>query len=137
MNFKLNILLFGVFIIVGYILIPKQVFTAGYWWLAIPFILMFSILSVCSIKNIVSNSKYKGSKKGIIASIFGLGALQVCGLSAFACSSALGFTLMATILPHTTLSFFQNYSLQIIIFSLIIQIYAIYQLKCLNFLKKL
>lgn len=137
MKFLLNIILFLVFSYLGYILIPSQVFNSGFWWLAIPFILLFSLVILCTIRNLQINLKNsKGSKRGLFASALGFGALQVCGLSAYACSTALGFTVMATILPHSILNIFQEFSVFIIIFSIFVQIYALVQLNCLSFLKK-
>ena len=137
MKFFLNIILFLFFSYLGYILIPSQVFQSGFWWLAIPFILLFSLVTLCTIKNLKINLKNsRGSKRGLFASALGFGALQVCGLSAYACSTALGFTILATILPHSILNIFQQYSVFIIIFSIFVQIYALIQLNCLSFIKK-
>lgn len=130
------IFLFIVLSYLGYLLIPRQVFIAGFWWLAIPFIILFALVTTCTIKNLKVSLTSKVSKRGFFASVLGFSALQVCGLSAYACSTALGFTILAGILPHTILNLFQEYSIFIILVSIIIQIYALYQLKCFNFLKK-
>jgi hypothetical protein len=130
------LIIFILLSIVGYILIPQQVFIAGYWWLAIPFITLFALVTMCTIRNVRNTYSTKISKKGFVASIFGFSALQVCGLSAYACSTALGFTILATILPHTVLNFFQQHSILIILLSIFIQIYALFQLKCINIQNK-
>lgn len=117
-------------------MIPNQVFIAGFWWLAIPFIFLFALVCTCTIRNLTNSYSNKVSKRGFIASALGFSALQVCGLSAYACSTAIGFTILAGILPHTILNIFQQYSIQIISISILIQIYALYQLKCFNFFKK-
>jgi len=137
MKILVNIFLILILSVVGYLFILKSGFESGYAWLAIPFIVFFALLTFCMLRNFKSNFKNKGSKKGFFASILGFGALQVCGLSAYACSTALGFTVLATILPHSVLNIFQQYSIQIILVSIVFQIYALYQLKCLNFFKKL
>jgi len=137
MKLALNIFLFLFFSYLGYILIPKQVFDNGFWWLAFPFVILFSLVASCSFKNLKNNLILsKGSKRGFLASALGFGALQVCGLSAYACSTALGFTILATILPHSILNIFQQYSVWIIIFSISIQLYALTKLRCLPILKK-
>jgi hypothetical protein len=128
-------LIFLIFLYLGYLFVPNQVFNAGYWWLAIPFIFLFALVTTCSIQKIRINYKSKSSKRGFIASIIGFGALQVCGLSAYACTTALGFTIMAVILPPTILNFFQQYSVLIISIAIVIQIYALIQLNCFKFFK--
>jgi hypothetical protein len=125
-----------IFLIIGYILVPKQVFLSGFWWLAIPFIVSFALVTTCTIRNLRLRFQNGGGKKGLLASFFGFGALQVCGLSAYACSTALGFSILASILPHSILVIFQQYSVFIILISIVVQIYALFQLDCVKLLKK-
>ena len=125
-----------IFAYIGYILVPKQVFLSGFWWLAIPFIVSFALVTTCTIRNLRLRFQNSGGKKGLLASFFGFGALQVCGLSAYACSTALGFSILASVLPHSFLLIFQQYSVLIILISIIVQIYALFQLDCIKLLKK-
>lgn len=133
----MKIVLFVLLLVFGYFLTPKHIFLGNYKYLAYIFIVLFAILNYCILKtiyrNYVYNKKQKGFTKGVIASILGVSALQVCGLSAYACSTSIGFTILATFLPHTFLNFLQNYSVEIISISILIQFITIWHLKCFNF----
>ena len=129
--------LFILLLVFGYFLTPQHIFLGNYKYLAYVFIVLFAILNYCIVKtiyrNYIYNKKQKGFTKGVIASILGVSALQVCGLSAYACSTSIGFTILATFLPHTFLNFLQNYSVEIISISILIQFITIWHLKCFNF----
>lgn len=129
-----KIILFLMLLIIGYFLTPQHIFSGNYKYLAYIFIILFAILNYCIVKtvyrNYIYNKKQKGFTKGLIASILGISALQVCGLSAYACSTSIGFTLLATFLPHTFLTFLQDFSVEIISISIVVQFITIWHLKC-------
>jgi len=133
----IKLVLFLILLVFGYFLTPQHIFIGNYKYLAYTFIVLFAILNYCIIKtiyrNYLFNKNQKGFTKGLIASILGVSALQVCGLSAYACSTSIGFTILATFLPHTFLTFLQDFSVQIIAISIVVQFITIWHLKCFNF----
>jgi len=132
--FVFKLLTFLFLLVLGYFLTPQHIFTGKFFFLGFLFIIFFSVLNYCIIKTIYRNYVYSykqlGFKKGILASVIGIFALQVCRLSAYACSTTVGFTILATFLPHTLINFLQNFSVEIISISILIQAYSIFYLKC-------
>jgi len=132
--FKLFTFLF--LLALGYFVTPQHIFNGNFKYLGFIFILLFAILNYCVIKtiyrNYVYNRKNKSFKRGILASLLGISALQVCGLSAYACSTTVGFTILVTFLPHTFINFLQDFSVEIISVSIFIQALSILHLKCFD-----
>lgn len=131
---KYCIIIFILSAILGYILVPKKIFSGAWIIIGIIYIILFSLVITCiarTIKEKVVNAKNTGASLiSIIASIFGIGALQVCGIGAPVCGATIGVGIMSIIFPHTTITFFEQHHVGIIIISLILQIVALYYMGC-------
>lgn len=118
------------------LLIPKKVFYGYYKILAVSFILLTSLMITCFVRNIkekIYSAKLNGvSFIGIIGIVFGVGALQACTIGAPVCGASIGAGVFALIFPGFAFGFIENYSIHIIIASIIIQITALYFMGCIN-----
>jgi hypothetical protein len=65
-----------------------------------------------------------------LLSIFGILATQVCGIGAPMCGAALGGSIGIAFLPAVAQTFFEDYSIYIILIAILGQIYSLYVLKC-------
>ena len=117
-----------------FFMVPQTMLHDWYLSLAIIFIITTASSITCIFRNtkerIKLNKKNKKSLLSIILSIFGLAATQVCGLGAPLCGAALGGSIGLTFLPSIAQTFFQRYSVYIIIISIVGQLYSLYILKC-------
>lgn len=119
----------------SYFLIPHHLFKTNHIFLAIFFMLSFAMMLTCLIRNIkekiILTKTYQSSVWGIFASILGLTALQLCGLGGAFCGGSIFLSLLSMIFPGLAISFFSQYAVEIIIFSIFVQILAIWQMGCL------
>ncbi len=94
----------------------------------------FALTLTCLARNIkekvVLAKTYKSSILGIIATALGLSVLQVCGVGAPVCGASIGAGIVSLFFPSFALNFFEKYSIYIIIGSIIIQIIALYYMRC-------
>ena len=119
---------------VAYFMIPRHLFTTRYFPLAIFFIFGFATMLTCLIRNvkekIIMAKTYQTSIWGILASILGLTALQLCGLGAAFCGGSIFLGILSAIVPGIAVSFLSQYAVGIVVFSVLMQILAIWQMGC-------
>ncbi|MEM3370227.1 MAG: hypothetical protein QXW00_02105 [Candidatus Woesearchaeota archaeon] len=117
------------------LLLPRKVYYGYYWIIAILFIITTSSIITCfvrSVKEKVYSAKRNGaSLLGIIATIFGFGALQACTVGAPVCGAYLSTGILALIVPGFAFNFFERYSLSIIAISIVVQLIALYHMGCI------
>ncbi len=125
---------FFLFLLISYFLTPKRVFYGWFSILAIIFMVVFSLTLTCLARNIkekvIIAKTYKSSILGIIATVLGLSVLQVCGIGAPICGASLGAGVISLFFPSFALGFFEEYSLYILIISIVLQIISLYFMKC-------
>ena len=91
---------------------------------------------VRSLKEKIYTAKSNGaSLLGILAIIFGFGAIQAGTIGAPICGASIGAGVIAIAYPNLAMNFFEDYSVTIILVSILIQIIALYLMKCFK-LKK-
>ncbi|MFH1306536.1 MAG: hypothetical protein ABIH83_02675 [Candidatus Micrarchaeota archaeon] len=128
-------LAFIISLIIGAILVPAQVYIS-YPLLVIVFLPLFAASATCVIKMIKEKVK-AAHGHGIlsaIASILGLAALNACTVG-FACTAA-GVGIISVLMPAIMFNFFTEYAPVIAIIMIIIQLYAISSMKCIDNLFK-
>lgn len=118
----------------GYYLIPEKIFHSSWYLLGFLYAIIFSIVSTCIIK-IIKEKALNMKKAGagiisILAAIFGIGAMQVCGIGAPICGATIGAGIFSLFFPNLSLSFLNEYAVFIIIFSIGVQLAALYYMKC-------
>ncbi|MCD6414979.1 MAG: hypothetical protein J7L23_05135 [Candidatus Diapherotrites archaeon] len=127
-------IVFIISLILSYFLIPKTVFTGIYYVLAAVFMLVFAISITCIIRNLKERlmlaRTYEGSTLSIIAVVLGLSALQVCGVGAPICGATVGLGIVSVIFPGFFVDFLTDYSVYMILFSIILQLVALYFMNC-------
>lgn len=118
----------------SYYLVPANVFIGRYQILVLMFMLMFSAVAMCIVRNIkervVVAHQLKTSFAGLLLYILGLSALQVCGLSATMCTASVGAGVVSIFFPGVLFNYLIEYSVYVIYFSIITQLYVLYHLKC-------
>ncbi len=126
-------IVFVIGLIISYLLIPKDVFKTQYIYLALIYMVLFSIILTCIVRIIKERIKsaiiYEKSILGILASGIGLAALQVCTLS-ISCSASVGLSILYLLFPQFFVSFLIDYSQYVLIASILIQAIAIYLMGC-------
>lgn len=127
-------LVFLIGFIGSYFLLPQRVFYDGYIILALLFMLGFGLTFACIIRNIKERMfaprVASGSILGTIATIIGLSAMQLCGVGLQICGMSLGFGILSVVLPSVLLNFLISYAVPIVIISIIIQIFSLWQMNC-------
>jgi len=123
-----------VMLVISYFLLPKKVFYGWYNILAILFIILFAITTTYLIRSIkdkvILQRKVKRSIFGIIFSLIGLFAFQVCGIEAPVCGISVGTAIISTIFPSFAFQFLNKYTLYFIYISIVFQLAALFQMKC-------
>ncbi len=121
---------------VAYMLIPSTVFTGWYTLLAGAFAIAFPLSMMCMIRLIKERAKaastYSGSAIGLIASIIGLSALQVCGVGAPVCGASLGLGVLSAIFPGVFVNVLEGYSTWFLLLAVISQVASLYFMKCFS-----
>jgi hypothetical protein len=121
-------------LIVWFLLTYKILFYSRYTIIGIIFVLTFSTTITCMIRNtkekVVQAKQYKKSLFGIIWVVIGVWALQVCGINAFMCWSTIWISVIWAILPTSFINILGEYSIYIIILSIVTQIVWLYYMKC-------
>ncbi len=132
-------IVFVISLILIYFLTPKKIFYSYYTIIGVLFILFTSFVITCFIRNIkekVSLAKSNGASIfGILAIIFGFGALQACTIGSPICGASIGAGFLALFFPGVALNLLEKYSIWILIFSLIIQVFVLYFMNCFKEVK--
>lgn len=119
---------------VGYLLTPKDVLFGRYSVVAIAFIIIFSLTIACMVRTIKERVKTSinlgNSAIGVLASIIGLSALQVCGLGVPACGASVGAGIVSLIFPGFVFKHIREYSVLILSFSIFAQMYSLHKMNC-------
>ena len=121
-------------LILSYFLVPKHL--VGFWWnlIVIVFILVFSINMTCMVRNIKERIKVARTTThsviNLIASGLGIMALQVCGTSGYFCSASILMGMFSSVLPNILLDFLKEYSLYIILVTILFQLISLRNMKC-------
>ena len=127
--------------VASYFLIPHHLFFSKHLLLTIIFMITFSVLVTCSVRNIKEKIAVARTAKtsiwGIIASVLGLTALQVCGLGGAFCGGSIFFGLLTTIIPGVAVNFLTSYAVPLLVVSIVFQILAIWQMGCMKTNKSL
>jgi len=130
-------LVFFIAIVISYFLVPHRVLHSYDCWLAIIFMIVFSFSLACIVRNIkekiVLSRTYKTSVLSLVLSILGFSAFQVCGIGAPVCGLSAGAGVLAIFFPGFVLSFLSNNSIFIVIFSIVVQVFALYFMNCFKY----
>lgn len=131
---KYCLAVFGLSLWLSYFLVPKTIF---YQWdilLGILFIISFSLIITCLVRNVkekvVIARAGKSSFFGILGAGLGLAVLQSCGLGAPVCGAALGWGVFSSIFPAVFIKTMSQYALIFISFSLVLQLTSLYFMNC-------
>lgn len=129
-------LVFILFLLLGVAITPSKVFYSWYWILGLLFILVFAATMMCLTRNIkekvVSARKTNSSILSLLGIIIGVSALHMCTIGAPVCGAA-GVGLLALILPTIAYKFMSQFSVYIVILSIILQLWALFSMRCLKF----
>ncbi|RLE41696.1 hypothetical protein DRJ48_05075 [Candidatus Woesearchaeota archaeon] len=130
---------FAFALLVSYFLIPKRIFYGWYTLLGISFMLTFSLSFTCLVRNIkqryIVARTYKGSLIATIATLLGITALHLCSIGAPACGATVGFGIFSLLMPSIAHTIFEPYGVYIIAFSILLQLIALYYLKCFSYVE--
>lgn len=122
-----------------YMLLPAPLFTGPALFLTALFMVIFSFSMTCVARNFLDNIRTARTRNhsiiSILASMAGISAFHVCG--ALACSYGAGLFLLSSLFPAFFLKLLSEYSLVIIMFSIALQLGALYQMKCRPHLRKM
>lgn len=125
---------FLVTLIGSYFLIPAHVFGGIYTGVAILFMLTFSTLITCFVREtkekIKSKREHGVSFLGILASILGFSAFQFCGIGAPICGASLGVAFLSSVLPSFFVGMLTAYSDLILVVAIGVQIAALVYMNC-------
>jgi L-asparagine transporter-like permease len=125
---------------VSYVLIPKKIFYGFYNLIAFAFIVIFALTFTClirSIKDRIVAHKKQTTKPiwGALIGLIGLSALQTCAVGAPVCGASVGLAIVSAVFPTLAFDFINDYSLAVIVFSILIQIVSLYQMRCFKNIK--
>jgi len=128
-------IVFVIFFVISFYLIPHKLFVGLYLLLVLAFAVSFSLVMTCLVLNM--KERFKTARNagkniiGVIAGLLGLSALQVCTVGAGSfCAVSLGSSVVAAIFPGVAFHFMTRYAVAIIIVSILIQIFALYRMRC-------
>lgn len=122
------------FLILSYFIVPSHVFKSGHTFIAILFMLSFSLVMTCIIRNIkeeiILARTYKSSILGLLSTTLGLSALQACGLGAPVCGATLGLSLFSSLMPAVFVNFINKHAELMLWIAILFQILTLYLLNC-------
>ena len=127
-------IVFALSLVAGAFMIPREVLGSPYAFIAIPFVLLFALTMTCVARG--TKDKFllarstKTSVLGVLASVIGLSALQVCGISAAMCGATVGTGIVATIFPGVLFHLLHEYSIPILFVSMLLQLFALWHMGC-------
>ena len=119
----------------SYYLVPRSVFNEIYALIALLFMLTFALMFTCLIRNVKERIRtaaiYQSSSLiGIIASVLGIAALQVCGTGGPVCGASIGLAVASTFFPGFVVSFLEGYAIPMVMISVVTQLVSLYYMKC-------
>ena len=121
-------------LIFGYYLLPRSVFYSFTALLAFLFLFLFSLSTMCLVRNIkervILSRASRGSFLGLVATAIGLGALQVCGLGAPVCGATVGVGIISFFFPTLLARLTTSYALALVLFSIVLEIVSLYFMNC-------
>lgn len=116
------------------LLVPETMTHGYHVLLAAAFMISFALTITCMARNIKERIALartaKTSLLGIIAAVLGLSALQVCGVAAPVCGATLGAGVIASLFPGFFFHFLSDWSIPIILLSIVAQWVALYFMNC-------
>lgn len=122
-------------LIVGYVLTPKNVLTGTRGYVAVIFIVLFAFNLACMVRSIKEKIKtarvYKKSILGLLTSIVGISALQVCGLGTPVCGASMGMGLLSAVFPGFLISKMQPYGEIFLVVSIVLLMISLRTMNCL------
>lgn len=127
-------IVFAIFFVLSFYLIPRRLFTGFYLLLVLTFAVSFSLVMTCLVYNL--KERYRNAKSagksllGIIAALLGLSALQVCTVGGSFCAISLGSSIVAAIFPGVSFHLLGQHAVTVIIVSILLQWYSLYKMKC-------
>ncbi len=131
---KYCLIVFPLSLGLSYLMMPGKVFYSWYILVSVLFMLSFSLVVTCIIRNVKEKillaKTYKSSIVGIVATALGLASLQVCGVGAPVCSAAVGAGILSSLFPTVFLNLMEKYALQFILASILFQLIALYFMNC-------
>ena len=118
----------------GYALLPKTIFNSQNIYLAIIFVLVFAFNITCVVRTIkekvVATKKLHTSFLSLVAIVLGFSAFQVCGVAAPVCGISIGAGIVSFIFPGVLFGYLTQYSVVVIVFSILLQLVSLYYMKC-------
>lgn len=125
-------LFFG--LIIGYYIVPDKIFNSSWFIVGLIYSIVFAVVISCTIRIIKERAvNIKNTGAGflsVLAAIFGIGAMQVCGVGAPICGATIGFSVFSILVPGIPLEILTEFALQIIIASIGLQLLSLYYMKC-------
>lgn len=122
---------FAIFLVFGYLLVPRMVVDQHFFLSAI-FFLTFAYTLACvtyAAKENILRAKGSGALS-VIASAIGLAALSACGLS-LACGT-IGIGIFSLALPLAAVHFFAEWGAYIVAASILVQLFSLWKMGCLS-----
>lgn len=119
---------------VGYVLIPPNAIHQGYDLTIGIFVVLFALTITCMVRTIkerIRNSSHKGSVLGLISSVVGLTALQVCGIGGPMCGASVGMGVVSVFLPGYVIHTLRLYTHELLILSVMMQLASLHYMRCL------
>lgn len=118
----------------SYFLIPDKVFSGMYIGLALAFMVVFSLVITCFVREVKDKVKeerrYGASVLGIILGVIGFSAFQVCGVGAPICGASLGVVFVSSVFPAFFVNFLTAYSNLVLIGVIVLQLAALVYMGC-------
>ena len=131
---------FLISLFVGYFLIPKDVLSGHFKFIALAFVIIFSLTMACVARTIKEKVKTSlslhNSFLGILASVIGISALQVCGLGVPSCGASIGAGVLSIIFPGFVFNYLREYSVLILTLSVFFQLYSLFRMNCFSLAKQ-
>ena len=127
-------MVFAVSVVLVSIVIPKNIFYGYYSAVGVTFILASSLLVTCLVRGAKEKASAavarKSSYAGILFSVLGLLAMDACTIGAPVCGVTAATGIAALLIPGIAMGFMDQYSIFIIVLSLVIQAAALHHMGC-------
>lgn len=119
---------------IGYLLIPKRIWNESLIGVGVTYVFVFALTVTCVVKGIkekmVALKNARLSALGMLASLIGISALQMCGVSLPMCGISMGGGIVALLLPGVLMQFIHRYAFGIVIGSILFQMYVLHSMQC-------
>jgi len=120
-------------LLLGYFLIPHTVLNGFNLILALFFLILFALVSMCLVRNIKEKFFLARARRAgilsLLAIIFGFSALQMCAVNSI-CLAGAGAGILSLIFPGIMFSFLEKYAVIILLISTIIEALSLYFMGC-------